>query len=311
VSSAAISALHGAKVVAVVDRDVSGDGWASKVRKKLDGRAEVEFRQAKEGKDSTDHIMRGFSIDELQPYEPIESEREREPDRGQADDQTAIDRRYLKLLSQVLDVNGLRNIPPPSPLVEGYLFKNSLAWLYGKPGSAKTFVALDLACCVGTGTSWHEHAVEQGWVLYVIAEGASGVVDRLTAWEIANEKSIENVRFLPVPLRLMESLDVAAFAQLLTELQPSLVVVDTQARVTVGAEENSSKDMGLFVRPVALPTPTGSLARRGASPSSSSSTWPRPWTTGTPASSTPSRRTGTSSPWTARCRCLDRSGRSS
>ena len=25
-----------------------------------------------------------------------------------------------------------------------------------------------------------------------------------------------------------------------------------------------------------------------------------------PASSTPSRRTGTSSPWTARCRCLDR-----
>jgi AAA domain len=31
------------------------------------------------------------------------------------------------------------------------------------------------------------------------------------------------------------------------DVGPSLVIFDTQARVTVGAEENSSKDMGMFV----------------------------------------------------------------
>jgi hypothetical protein len=40
---------------------------------------------------------------------------------------------------------------------------------------------------------------------------------------------------------------VAAFGQLLKALQPILLILDTQARVTVGAEENSSRDMGRFV----------------------------------------------------------------
>ena len=50
--------------------------------------------------------------------------------------------------------------------------------------------------------------------------------------------------------------------------------------------------------PAASPTPTASWDRRAGSPSSSSSTSPRPWTTGTRASSTRSPRTTTSSPST-------------
>jgi hypothetical protein len=46
---------------------------------------------------------------------------------------------------------------------------------------------------------------------------------------------------------MMETVDVAAFGQLLADLKPVLIVLDTQARVTVGAEENSSRDMGRFV----------------------------------------------------------------
>jgi hypothetical protein len=48
------------------------------------------------------------------------------------------------------------------------------------------------------------------------------------------------------------SVDVAAFSMLLKTIQPVLVVVDTQARVTVGADENSSKDMGRFVHSLEL-----------------------------------------------------------
>jgi AAA domain len=59
--------------------------------------------------------------------------------------------RAEQLTSQLLTVDGLRNIPPPTPLVDGYLYLNSLAWLGGKPGHAKTVLAVELACCVATG----------------------------------------------------------------------------------------------------------------------------------------------------------------
>ena len=84
-------------------------------------------------------------------------------------------------------------------------------------------------------------------MLYLIAEGASGIALRIDAWTLANGRKAENVLFLPVPVRMMDSVEVAAFTQLLEDLRPVLLILDTQARVTVGAEENSSRDMGRFV----------------------------------------------------------------
>jgi len=84
-------------------------------------------------------------------------------------------------------------------------------------------------------------------VLYLIAEGASGLSQRVDAWELANGRKADDVMFLPVPVQLMKDIDVTAFALVLKDVQPMLAILDTQARVTVGAEENSSKDMGVFV----------------------------------------------------------------
>jgi hypothetical protein len=170
---------------------------------------------------------------------------------GQYDEteQTDIDRRYLALRGRLLDAKGLRNLPPPVPLIEGWINKNSLGWIQGKWGNAKTFVAVDVGCCVSTGTDWHGHAVTQGTVLYLIAEGASGLSQRVDAWEAAYDREATGIIFLPVPIRMADpyGVDVAAFRMLLVEIRPALTIIDTQARVTVGAEENSSKDMGLFV----------------------------------------------------------------
>lgn len=164
-----------------------------------------------------------------------------------ADDTDRVKLRADELRLRLLDAAGLRNVPPPEPLVAGYLYRDSLAWLGGKPGHGKTFAAVDLACCVGTGRPWHGHETAPGAVLYVIAEGVSGLGRRVDAWSLANGTPVDNVRFLPVAVQLMESLDVAALSQLLADLRPALVILDTQARVTVGAEENSSRDMGRFV----------------------------------------------------------------
>jgi DNA-binding transcriptional ArsR family regulator len=168
-------------------------------------------------------------------------------DPGNEQQQTVVDRRYLELRGRLLDVDGLRSIAGPVPIIEGLLYRDSLAWLAGKPGHAKSFVAVDLACCVGTGADWHGRRVTRGKVLYLIAEGAAGLGQRVNAWTLRSGRLVDQVLFLPVPVQMLHSVDVAAFTRLLDDLAPDLAILDTQARVTVGAEENSARDMGLFV----------------------------------------------------------------
>jgi RecA-family ATPase len=166
---------------------------------------------------------------------------------GEPDGDTQTQTRYDQLLLQCMDSKGLRNIPSPEPIIENYLFRDSLAWIGGKPGHCKSFVAAEMACCIGTGRSWFGHAVKPGKVLYLIAEGASGFSDRIEAWEEYYRLDAANVTFLPVPIQFKSDIDVAAFGRLLQYFKPDVVVIDTQARTTVGYKENDSTDMGEFV----------------------------------------------------------------
>ena len=171
------------------------------------------------------------------------------PDEEEGTGGSEVDRRYLELHAALVDATRLDRLPKAEPLIDGVLTQDSLSWLHGKPGHAKSFVALDWAACVATGRPWRGLPTATGTVLYVVAEGAHGMHERRLAWEVVNETTIEAGRllFLPVAVQFLTSLDVSALIQLASDLDPVLIVVDTQARVTVGAEENSSKDMGLFV----------------------------------------------------------------
>ena len=74
---------------------------------------------------------------------------------------------------QLLTFGQVLDLPPPEPLVEGWIDKVTLNVIYGKPKLGKTFVCLDLAMCVATGAYWHGVAVEKTNVLYIAAEGLS------------------------------------------------------------------------------------------------------------------------------------------
>ncbi len=127
------------------------------------------------------------------------------------------------------------------------MFTDSVVWLIGKPGSGKSFVALDLAACVGTGESWQGYGTRQGVVLYLVAEGVHGVKQRVRAWESAMGQKMAGVRFLPMPVQVDQDGSWDALVRLTGEIQPTMVVLDTQARITVGLEENSNTAMGRFV----------------------------------------------------------------
>lgn len=160
---------------------------------------------------------------------------------GQAAGSRIDQLRHALLSSDTLDT-----IPEPQPLIDGILYADTLAWLHGKPGCGKSFVALDWAACIAAGLPWQMHGTAQGPVLYVIAEGVSGLRNRVRAWE-DNAQQKTAVTFLPVAVQFPDPRDLAAIIALADELKPVLIVIDTQARVTVGADENSARDMGTFV----------------------------------------------------------------
>ncbi len=67
-------------------------------------------------------------------------------------------------------------MPEPGWLIKGLLMRTTSALLFGPSNSFKSFMAIDVACCIGTGRSWHGNPVTHpGPVLYVATEGGPGI----------------------------------------------------------------------------------------------------------------------------------------
>ncbi|MED7929316.1 AAA family ATPase [Nonomuraea sp. LP-02] len=163
-----------------------------------------------------------------------------------------------KLEGELLDTYGLDSIPDPRYVVKGWLDLDTISRLNGKPGHGKSFVAIDMAAHVGSGLEWQGHKIRQGTVVYVAAEGGSGIKKRVRAWEKHHRRRMENVLFLPRAIRtslradrdLVPSHEWRTLIEVCERIKPVLIVLDTQARITVGLEENSATDMGHFVEQI-------------------------------------------------------------
>ncbi|MFJ6852181.1 AAA family ATPase [Streptomyces sp. NPDC091271] len=159
----------------------------------------------------------------------------------------AMENQAAALLDEMLTLDDLAAIPPARPVLKGYLYRGTVARMYGASGSMKSFLALDIAVHVANGWDWHGHRVEAGPVVYIVAEGAAGVWKRGAAWQQHHGKKIgPNLKFLPRPVQVTGT-EWDALVVACERLRPVLVVLDTQARVTVGVDENSNTDMGEVV----------------------------------------------------------------
>jgi hypothetical protein len=142
--------------------------------------------------------------------------------------------------------------PDPRWLIEKVLPAENLGVVYGLPGSAKSFLALDWGLSIATGQPWLGHEVERGDVVYVAAEGARGYKKRVRAWKEANNWSGRaGMHFLKEPLPLT---DITAVQRLLGTLShkgitPKLIVLDTLARCFSG-DDNSAREMSQVIAAV-------------------------------------------------------------
>jgi hypothetical protein len=147
------------------------------------------------------------------------------------------------LLAHVLRRGQLADLPQPQPLIEDTLDQRTVALLAGRNSSGKSFLALDWSCSVVTGHSWQGRAVlNPGPVLYIAAEGAHGLHQRISAWEYAWKRQASELDVLPMPVNFFTGERTAELEDIVRTAQYRMVVIDTWARSTVGGQENNNSD---------------------------------------------------------------------
>ncbi|MAU83410.1 AAA family ATPase [Gordonia sp. NPDC062954] len=157
--------------------------------------------------------------------------------------------RRIPLRDRLLTVSELADLEPPTPLLEGLLYRDTLAQLAATAGSYKTFVAIAMSCSIALGENWEGHAVPAAEkVVYVAAEGASGLRARILGWcELSGYDPARldgQLYVLPCPIQLNDVVDVSEACELAQQVGAGLVVLDTRAKCTLGLEENSATEQG-------------------------------------------------------------------
>lgn len=136
--------------------------------------------------------------------------------------------------------------------IQGLLQDRCSVMVYGKPASGKSLLTLDWAMCVSTGLSWNDRKVQQGRVVYIVAEGAAGMGARIRSWKKKTGwRGSTDVWWIENPVALNSPADVAL---LMAEVKGQIgdekvdvIVFDTFARCTTGVDENSSKEVGVVI----------------------------------------------------------------
>ena len=146
-------------------------------------------------------------------------------------------------------------------LIKGVVPAADIVTIFGASGSGKSFVVLEMAACIALGVPWRGHKAEKGRVVIIAAEGSGSYGKRIKA--LAQYLGISpkdlDIGVIVVPPNLMEEGDVTELAASIKAVGGvSLIIIDTFAQVTPGANENGAEDMGLALSNVrVLRTATG------------------------------------------------------
>lgn len=169
--------------------------------------------------------------------------------------------RAQELLDRCVPSTGLGELPDQAWLIDRLVPLGGVTFLYGKSGSGKTFVAIDLAAWVSEAywappwafgyfdskPTWQGRALSAAdSVWYFSGEGVAGLKTRFGAWYQHNgHHGLARVNVLPDVPDLTDPAMVEELTTTMIKHDVKVVVIDTLARATVGLEENSAKDMGV------------------------------------------------------------------
>ena len=136
------------------------------------------------------------------------------------------------------------NWPPVSWLVDGVIQERSMAIIYGDSRVGKSFLALDLACKLGSGETWFGYRVKPCRVTFFAAESAAGLSARVQAIEEYNAKKIpDSVTFMKSNIDLCDQGDADKLLGTIDGVS-DVLIIDTLNAASGITEENTSHGMG-------------------------------------------------------------------
>ena len=154
---------------------------------------------------------------------------------GDQDGDPASKRANRHLRDRLLSLTDLRTLPPVQPLIDKLLYRDTLGQLSGPPGCYKTFVAIAMSCALAAGESFGAFVVAKpGKVVYVAAEGVSGLETRILAWcdvwEVDPAVLQDRLFVLPLPIQLGNQVEVSQAVAVVAEVPRLIYSSSTQGR---------------------------------------------------------------------------------
>ena len=149
----------------------------------------------------------------------------------------------------VLNVDDVLDLPDRSWLIPGAIASQETVMLYGASGIGKSFLALDWALSLSSGTPWAGEDIPAARpVLYFAGESPAGYGPRLRAWQQRRGPIARDLfHMVPNTINLSERQTLQSVRSTVNGLpkRPALLVFDTLARCWSG-DENSAQDVGVI-----------------------------------------------------------------
>ena len=164
------------------------------------------------------------------------------------------DSQYQQILKDLDVVFGdelSEHFNPPDELVENLISLDSVIMIYGSSNSGKTFFALAMAQAVSSGTSFLRRRTEQGLVVYIACESPGSVVSRLQVMRDYYDSDLSSIAIIRAPVNFHTNpKKVERVTRAIKHMEQQkgerckLIIIDTLARISAGANENSGDEMG-------------------------------------------------------------------
>lgn len=150
-----------------------------------------------------------------------------------------------------LDLSEQSTQEEPEWIIPSLIPAKGAILVYGQKKSFKSFLVLDLALGIATGEETFGFQPKVGAVVYAVGEGQSNISRKhAPAWRIAKGRQ-DDFPFYVVPRvpRVIMEEETKELVDAIRSrgIRPAVVVIDTMARAIGGLEENSAKDVGVFV----------------------------------------------------------------
>lgn len=148
----------------------------------------------------------------------------------------------------VVSAGALTRRKPGDWLIKGVLPQADLVVLYGASGSGKSFVGIDMLAAIAQGLPWRGRKTKKGRALIIAAEGGGGVGKRFEAYCRHHNINADelDIGLIIAPPNFMLKDDITELVKAVAAAGGAdVIMVDTFAQVTPGANENGAEDMGL------------------------------------------------------------------